>query len=168
MGEIKKMDKKDNKNSQKEIKKPLKETKTACKKKEPEDIPESTTEYYTEKQRETKIRRVRNQLLKEYKELDPKSNPSVDSTISRMAFLIVHIEEQEKIINRDGTIEEYKNGQNQFGLKDSTASKVHDRMFNDFLKAKKQLDDILPKKEIGMDPAETILKFASQTNSRGK
>ena len=85
-----------------------------------------------------------------------------------MAFLIVHIEEQEKIINRDGTIEEYKNGQNQFGLKDSTASKVHDRMFNDFLKAKKQLDDILPKKEIGMDPAETILKFASQTNSRGK
>ncbi len=160
------MVKKDSKNNKKEPEKPVKDKKTECKKAEPDCTQEDLTGYYTEKQRDSKIKRIRSQLFKEYKELVPKDNPSVESTINRMAFLAVHIEEQEKIINRDGTQEEYKNGENQFGLKDSTATKVHDRMFNDFLKAKKQLDDIKPKRDGTSDPAETILNFASQTNNR--
>lgn len=158
------MVKKSDKNDKKEPEKAIKDKKTACKKEEIE-CQEEAAGYYTEKQRDSKIRRVRNQLLKEYKELNPKENLSVESTINRMAFLAVHIEEQEKIINRDGTIEEYKNGENQFGLKDSTATKVHDRMFNDFLKAKKQLDDMRPKEPGAGNPAQTILDFVNQTNN---
>lgn len=161
------MVKKNDKNNKKEPEKAIKNKKTACKKEEMECIQEDAAGYYTEKQRDAKIRSVRNKLIKEYKELNPKANPSVESTINRMAFLVVHIEEQEKIINRDGTIEEYKNGQNQFGLKDSTATKVHDRMFNDFLKAKKQLDDMKPKEAGEQNPAETILDFVSKTNNKG-
>lgn len=161
------MVKKSDKNEKKEPEKTIKNKKTECKKVEMEYIPEDTTGYYTEKQRDTKIRRVRNQLIKEYKELNPKGNLSVESTINRMAFLAVHIEEQEKIINRDGTIEEYQNGANQFGFKDSTATKVHDRMFNDFLKAKKQLDDMKSKDAGEQNPAETILDFVSKTNNKG-
>lgn len=161
------MVKKSDKNEKKEPEKAVKNKKTQCKKEEMEYLPEDAAGYYTEKQRENKIRRVRNQLLKEYKELKPKENPSVDSTINRMAFLMIHIEEQEKIINRDGTIEEYQNGANQFGFKDSTATKVHDRMFNDFMKAKKQLDDMKPKEAGEQNPAETILDFVSKTNNKG-
>ena len=151
------MDKKSIKNERKQTEKDKKVEKI-------EDEMDDSLGFYTEKQRETRIRKVRNHLIREYSDLNPKQNLSVESVINRMAFLSVHIEEQEKIINRDGTIEEYKNGENQFGIKDSTASKVHDRMFNDFLKAKKQLDDMKGKDAGEEDPAERILNFVSQTN----
>ena len=108
------MDKKTPKNERKQTEKDKKVEKI-------EDEMDDSLGFYTEKQRETRIRKVRNHLIREYSDLNPKQNLSVESVINRMAFLSVHIEEQEKIINRDGTIEEYKNGENQFGIKDSTA-----------------------------------------------
>lgn len=158
------MDKKTTKIIKKEPENGQKNKKTICKKMESNPIQEDMTGYYSEKQRESKIRRTRKQLAEEYEELNPKDNPSVDATISRMAFLMVHIEEQEKIINRDGTVEEYKNGENQFGVKDSTTTKIHDRMFNDFMKAKKQLDDMKTNDSGKNSPGSTISDFTRETN----
>lgn len=116
---------------------------------------------YTEKQRISKIKKMSRLYTKEYEILNPNKSPSVKVIIDRMAFLSVHLEEQEKIINRDGTVEEYQNGENQRGFKDSVATKVHDRMINDLLKSKKQLDDMKPNDGSRSDPAERILGFVN-------
>ena len=61
---------------------------------------------------------------------------------STAAFLKVEIAETEAIIQRDGVVEAYKNGENQYGQKKSSAVEVHDKFLKNYLSTIKQLAEL--------------------------
>lgn len=67
--------------------------------------------------------------------------------INNAGFLSVTLKDLREKINKDGVKEKYKNGNNQYGYKDSTESKMYDRLICDYMKIIKQLNDMLPKNE---------------------
>lgn len=65
--------------------------------------------------------------------------------ISRAAFLAVTIDRLEKDISENGYEDSYKNGENQFGKKESAAAKLHVSYTKNYLAVTKQLNDMLLK-----------------------
>ena len=113
---------------------------------------------YTEKERNNKIKRELKKLKAIFSDIGEKNRGTVERLIENAAFLAVTLEETQKIINRDGVIEEYQNGENQRGMKKSSAVEVYDKSMNTYSKVIKQLCDLLPK-EADMDPAKEIMQF---------
>lgn len=65
--------------------------------------------------------------------------------IQSAAFQYVSMIELEHILKEKGFVEEYKNGENQFGLKESSESKSYISLAKTHLAYRKQLDDMLAK-----------------------
>ena len=54
------------------------------------------------------------------------------------------LDELMNTINENGIKEEYKNGANQFGYKDSVEVKTYNAMIKNYMAVIKQLNDLLP------------------------
>ena len=67
--------------------------------------------------------------------------------IENASFMSVTLDELKVTINKEGVKEKYKNGQNQYGYKDSTEAKYYDKLICNYSKVIKQLNDMLPKDE---------------------
>lgn len=65
--------------------------------------------------------------------------------IENAAFMYVTLQELTETINTNGVKEQYKNGKNQYGYKDSTENKTYDKMIKNYNNTIKQLNDMLPK-----------------------
>ena len=94
-----------------------------------------------------KIRLERNRLKKVFTSLDKNKLIIVQALINNAAFMIVELEELQNEISRDGVSEKYKNGANQWGVKQSTATEVHISMTRNLSTIIKQLLDLVPKEE---------------------
>ncbi len=97
------------------------------------------------KQKEAKIRRELNKLKRIFKSLPPDTKDTVASLIANAAFMAVTLEELQEEINLNGTTERYQNGDNQFGVKKSSAVEVYNTMIKNHMGCIKQLTDLLPK-----------------------
>lgn len=64
--------------------------------------------------------------------------------IENAGFMSATLEELRATINEKGVKEEYKNGQNQFGYKDSVEVKTYNSMIKNYMSVIKQLSDLLP------------------------
>lgn len=93
---------------------------------------------YTEKQRKSKIRKE----IKRLEEILGNQDDLATELIRTAAFLKVEIAETEAIIQRDGVVEAYKNGENQYGQKKSSAVEVHDKFLKNYLSTIKQLAEL--------------------------
>ena len=60
------------------------------------------------------------------------------------AFMAVSLEELQEIINEEGYVVEYQNGENQHGTKQSDAVKTHIAMTKNHASIIKQLTDLVP------------------------
>ena len=121
---------------------------------------------WTDKQRKTKINRELKRLQKIYENIETSRKKSVEKLINDAAFMAVTLEEIRLVIQRDGVVETYQNGENQKGVKKSSAVEVYDKMVNTYSKVIKQLCDLLPEKVVWdepeeEDPAEELLKFTN-------
>lgn len=98
---------------------------------------------YLEKDKEIKkeIRRLR----RVFKEIDPNKKNLVYGTIDDVAFLTVTMKELREKINRNGTTVKYKNGENQYGTKQSPDAQLYLQMSQKQTQAMKILVDCLPK-----------------------
>jgi hypothetical protein len=114
---------------------------------------------FTEQERGLRISKEKARLKKILKELAPEQAELSANLIEDAAFMACTLDEIRKLVNRDGVIEEYQNGQNQRGLKKSGAVEIYDKMVNTYLKVIKQLCDGLPA-VAGKDAADEILRFA--------
>ena len=123
------------------------------------------TPIYTEKKRKTLINRERKRLLEIFENVESKHKQTVEKLIDEVAFMTATLTETREIIIRDGIVDEYKNGENQFGTKKSAAVEVYDKMLNTYTKVIKQLCDILgeiPKGSGESDPGEELVKFLTE------
>lgn len=76
--------------------------------------------------------------------------------LSDIAFMNVELAEARQIIQRKGIIEEYQNGENQYGLKKSSAVETYDKLVNSRLRCIRQVTDMLPPPTVTPnEPAES-------------
>ena len=80
-----------------------------------------------------------------FKEIDENKKKLVQTTIEDVAFLTVTMQDLRENIVRDGTTCEYKNGENQYGTKQSPDAQLYLQMSQKQTQAMKILIDCMPK-----------------------
>lgn len=96
------------------------------------------------KEKTRKIKKEVNRLKKVFRDLDKNKMTTVLSLIESAAFMIVSLRELEEMINVEGYTDGYKNGENQFGTKQSEAVKTHLAMTKNLSTVIKQLTELVP------------------------
>lgn len=97
--------------------------------------------------KEDLIQKEYERLLKLFEKLPKNRIELVKNLIKNAAFMSVTLQELTEVINENGVKEKYKNGNNQYGYKDSTENKTYDKMIKNYTNIIKQLNDMLPKEE---------------------
>lgn len=110
---------------------------------------ESVSEYLDQldqqqKEKEAAIRKEELRLKRAFRDLDKNKMSTVKQLISTAAFLSVTLRDLEEEINRNGVTEEYQNGANQYGVKQSAAAVTHIAMTKNLTAIMKQLADLVP------------------------
>jgi hypothetical protein len=88
-------------------------------------IKELKTLFFTDEQREKQIKKEKKKLVDISKGLTPYKKILCDTLIENIAFCVVQLEELRELIKANGYIEQYKNGENQYGYKESTLNKQY-------------------------------------------
>ena len=94
--------------------------------------------------KEEKIKREVNRLKRTFKDLDKNKLATVLPLIQDAAFMSVTLEELREAINRDGCVSEYKNGENQYGMKKSPEVEIHIAMTKNHATVLKHLATLVP------------------------
>lgn len=89
------------------------------------------------------INRIKKLLAK--KSVDEKVLKLNQELIYQTAFMGLQLKKLANEIEINGVVEEYKNGENQFGKKKSTSADVYGTMIKSYMTAQKQLNDLIPK-----------------------
>lgn len=90
------------------------------------------------------IKKELKRLGKVFADLDGNQRKVVEPLLSTAAFLSVSLAELQESINENGYTEEYQNGANQFGVKQSENVKTHIAMTKNLTAIVKQLCDLVP------------------------
>lgn len=98
-------------------------------------------------ERTKKIKREISRLKKLFKDIDENKKKLVFATIEDVAFMTITMQELREVINRKGTVATYKNGENQFGTKQSPESQLYIQLSQKSTQAMKILLDCMPKSE---------------------
>ena len=105
-----------------------------------------------------KIKKERQMLEKIFKKIGKNKQKIVEKLIDDVAFMSITLDELKEDIKIYGIKEEYMNGKNQFGFKESVESKTYNNMLKNYMSAIKQLIDLLPTEE-KKSAGEDLLKF---------
>lgn len=100
---------------------------------------------YLEKQK--RIKKEVNRLKRLFSKIDENKKKLVHTTIEDVAFLTITMQDLREQIIRDGTTVEYKNGENQYGTKQSPDAQLYLQMSQKLTQAMKILIECLPKTE---------------------
>lgn len=100
---------------------------------------------YLEKQK--RIKKETNRLKRLFSKIDDNKKKLVFTTIEDVAFMTITMQDLREQIVREGTTVEYKNGENQYGTKQSPDAQLYLQMSQKQTQAMKILVDCLPKTE---------------------
>ena len=98
---------------------------------------------YLEKQ--DRIKKEVSRLKRLFSKIDANKKRLVFTTIEDVAFMTITMQDLRENIVRDGTTVEYKNGENQYGTKQSPDAQLYLQMSQKHTAAMKILLDCLPK-----------------------
>lgn len=111
---------------------------------------------YAEKTK--RINKELRRLKRLFGEIDENKKKLVQATMEDVAFLTVTMQDLRENINRDGTTVEYKNGENQYGTKQSPDAQLYLQMSQKQTQAMKILVDCMPK-AVKIDNASKVDDF---------
>lgn len=114
------------------------------------------------KVKNTEVRKEFLKLKKIYRFLPKETFKVNENLIKNAAFMAVSLEELQAIIDKNGYTEEYKNGQNQMGMKKTSEVDIYNTYIKNYTTIIKILNDLLPKGSTTADDAEDLLKFAAR------
>lgn len=109
---------------------------------EREEKIDSVTEYLEKTKR---IKKESARLKRLFKEIDENKKKLVFTTIEDVAFMTITMQDLREKIVREGTTCTYKNGENQYGTKQSPDAQLYLQMSQKQTQAMKILVDCLPK-----------------------
>jgi glycerol-3-phosphate responsive antiterminator len=97
-------------------------------------------------EREERIKKEIKRLKRIFKKLglNKKKMDAAISLIKNAAFMTITLEDLQEQINAEGVISTYKNGENQWGTKQSDEVKTYNTMIKNHSSLIKQLTDLLP------------------------
>ena len=98
-------------------------------------------------------------LSKIFENLTQDAAAVAEKLIENAAFMAVTLNELQGIINVKGYIEEYQNGENQFGTKKSSEVDIYNTMIKNFNTTMKQLIDMLPDSPSGGNSKNAALEY---------
>ncbi len=95
-----------------------------------------------------RIKKEVRRLKRLFSNIDENKKKLVFTTIEDVAFMTITMQDLRDSIVREGTTVEYKNGENQYGTKQSPDAQLYLQLSQKQTQAMKVLLDCLPKKEI--------------------
>lgn len=98
----------------------------------------------TDLPKEERIKKEINRLKRLFKDMPENTKKKVSSLIENAAFMTVTLEDLQEVINRDGPVAEYQNGENQWGTKKSPEVEIYNTMIKNHMGIMKQLTDLMP------------------------
>lgn len=117
---------------------------------------------YLEKQK--RIKKEVSRLRKLFKEIDENKKKLVMSLIDDVAFLTITMQDLRENIIREGTTVEYKNGENQYGTKQSPDAQLYLAMSQKQAQAMKILLDCMPKTDRPVPKDDEFVEFLGGRN----
>lgn len=105
-----------------------------------------------------RVKSKQNKLKKIFKKIDNNKKELVADLIYQASFMSVKLSDLSEHISENGIKEEYKNGENQFGYKESVEMKMYNTIIKNYTSVIKQLTDLLPEEE-KKNAGEDLLKF---------
>ena len=109
--------------------------------------------------KEERIKKEQRRLARIFKDIPKERKDTVRSLIQNAAFMTVTLEDLQKVINRDGVVSEYQNGENQWGTKKSPEADVYISMTRNHLAVIKQLCDLLPAGDSAKQTEDELMAF---------
>jgi len=101
--------------------------------------------FYTKKQKQAFVTSEKTRLNNLFRSISDDRKKAINPLIDELAFMCAELKDLKQQIYRDGTVEKYKNGANQYGKKKSAAVEVYNAMIKNYTTITKQLSDLLPK-----------------------
>lgn len=129
---------------------------------EREEKVDSVAEYLEKNKR---IKNEVNRLKRLFKDIDKNKKDLVRTTIEDVAFMTITMQDMREKIVREGTTCKYKNGENQYGTKQSPDAQLYLQMSQKLTQAMKILTDCLPKTQD--KPAKQEDDFKDFVGGRG-
>ena len=96
-------------------------------------------------EKQKKIKQEIARLNRVFKQLDKNKLATVRSLIRTAAFIAITLDELQETINKNGYTEEYQNGANQRGVKQSAAVETHISMTRNQISIINKLCELAPK-----------------------
>lgn len=110
---------------------------------------------------EKRVKSKQNKLKKIFQTIEENKKNLVSDLIYQASFMSIKLEDLSKYITENGIKEEYKNGENQFGYKESVEMKMYNTIIKNYTSVIKQLTDLLPEGE-KKNAGEDLLKFIAR------
>lgn len=101
----------------------------------------------TELERNTRIFKEFNRINVYFENLDENQKSIISPLIQNAAFMRVALDDLQEIINREGMVERYQNGENQYGMKQSAALQSYNALVKNYAAVIKNLFGLLSKME---------------------
>ncbi len=113
---------------------------------------------YTEEEKAKRIKREISRLRKLYKELSKDKQAAAEGLIQEAAFMRATLEEARAIIDREGILELFEQGEQKF-QREHPATKVYNTMINRYAGVCKQLIDLLPDGDAKKQGEDELMAF---------
>lgn len=117
-----------------------------------------------DKEREKRIRTERNRLNKILGATKQKGGPeptpkikAAKGLIDNAAFMTIHLQDLQAELNKHGCVEEYRNGETQYGMKKSAAADIYTTMYKNYIATIKQLAELAPD-NVGADELSMFMQ----------
>lgn len=106
-----------------------------------------------------RIKKEEARIKKLFGKIDEDRKKLVLTTIADVAFMTVTMQDLRETINREGTTTVYKNGENQYGTKQSPESQTYLQLSQKLTQAMKILVDCMPKQQKPEGPGDGFEDF---------
>ena len=110
--------------------------------------------------KEKRIKKELNRISKFFEKADGNQRAIVAQLLQNAAFMAVTLEDLQETINAEGATEEYQNGANQRGIKQSATLQSYNALIKNYTTVIKALSSILPPEEKPM--ASSLYSWARQ------
>lgn len=100
----------------------------------------------TDLTKQERIKKEINRLKRLFKDMPEGTKKKITSLIDNAAFMTITLEDLQEVINREGPVSEYQNGENQWGTKKSPEVEIYNTMIKNHMGIIKQLTDLMPEK----------------------
>jgi replicative DNA helicase len=117
-------------------------------------------------ERQKAAKKEKNKLNKIFKDvISAEDFKKIDGLIENAAFLRVSLTELQMEIQEKGYVEEYQNGENQYGTKESCYVRAYNNLVKSYNTTMKQLMDFAPDADVKEDPFDA---FTARRTAKGK